>query len=231
MFDRHDDVVFRAIASTRSQGDLHPLRTDHRVLAQRQLDIAGRRWAMLDQRHGRDAVEVDVTSTWPVAGVGDNIVSRGGTPVGVWAADCAPLLMFGTSGSVVGVHAGWRGLAAGVIDGGVDELTAHGERVARVVLGPVIHPCCYEFSTQDLEQVARGVHASVDDVSHTTISGAPALDVPAAVCAALAVHGITPDELGDCTGCDTRRFSHRAGQDVGRHVLVGWVEPRGGVDD
>lgn len=214
------------VTSQRAHGDLHPIHTDIDLLARRQHDVASRPWSMVDQRHGREAVEVHRDSSWPIAGIGDVVVSRGpsGPAVGVWAADCAPIVLIGDAGTVVGVHAGWRGLAAGVVDVGVRAAMADGEGVVAAVLGPVIHPCCYEFSVDDLDLVAAGVHGTVADIVGATASGAPALDVPSAVRSALAANDVALDVVGPCTGCSARWFSHRVRTDLGRHAVVGWTE-------
>jgi len=218
------------VTSERAHGDLHPIHTDIELLARRQREVASRSWSMLDQRHGREAVEVHGDSSWPIAGIGDVVVSRGpsGPAIGVWAADCAPIVLIGDAGTVVGVHAGWRGLAAGVVDVGVRAATAAGEDVVAAVLGPVIHQCCYEFSAGDLDLVAAGVHSSVADIVGMTATGALALDVPSAVRSALAANDVELDVVRPCTGCTARWFSHRARTDLGRHAVIGWTET---VDD
>jgi copper oxidase (laccase) domain-containing protein len=60
-----------------------------------------------------------------------------------------------------------------------------------------------------------------------TSAGRPALDVPAAVGLALAELGVDLEDEHVCTACDTRYFSHRARGDVGRQVLMVWLEPAG----
>jgi copper oxidase (laccase) domain-containing protein len=186
---------------------------------------------MVDQVHGTAALSVgsnaDAVDPWPVLGAADVIVSDGGLlqPVGVWAADCASLALFGAAGTVVGAHAGWRGLAAGVVDAAVDVLSRRDERVVAVVVGPMIHAECYAFGADELAAVALGVGVEAASITAVTADGDVALDVPAAVTAALGRRNITPDVLGDCTGCDSRWFSHRARTDIERHVLVAWVEP------
>ncbi len=212
--------------SERSDGDVHPVQVSHEALAVRQMAATGSRWIMLDQVHGvetyRSHADTPLTS---IVGVGDVLVGeapiegRVTRPVAVWAADCAPVMLFDRKGVPVACHAGWRGLAAGVIDVAV----AAGSRPVVAILGPCIHPCCYEFGERELARVAAGVGVGVDDLVATTSSGALALDVPAAVTAALARHDIDVVVGGACTACDGRWFSHRRG-DVERHAMVGWSE-------
>jgi copper oxidase (laccase) domain-containing protein len=215
----------RAVATERIDGDMHPERAHPGPLHARQLAVTSSRWTMVKQVHGRDVHLASAADAWPVAAVADVIVSGPtGRPIAIWAADCAPVVLFGTAGLVVGVHAGWRGLAAGVIDAAVDAVVDAGDAVALAVVGPIIHPCCYEFTADDIDAVASGVHCSPAAISTSTKQGQPALDAPAAVRAALARRGITAAIFGGCTGCTDQWFSHRARIDLGRHAVVAWIE-------
>ena len=212
-------------ATDRHDGDVHPENVTAPVLAARQRAVTGSRWVMLDQVHGTAVHVLDASScpTWPIAGTGDVLVAPAGNrdAAAIWAADCAPVVLVDAQGARTMIHAGWRGLAAGVIDVGV---TASAPVVA-AVLGPCIHPCCYEFGLDDLDSVARGVGVGAEAIAATTTEGAPALDVPAAVAAALARHRITLDAVGVCTGCSPVHFSHRRRGATDRHAVVSWWEP------
>jgi YfiH family protein len=77
-----------------------------------------------------------------------------GVPIGALAADCVPIALARTNGDApaVGVlHAGWRGLLAGIVANGVDALG--GTRAAAAV-GPAIGPCCYEVG-EDVADLFR----------------------------------------------------------------------------
>ena len=67
-----------------------------------------------------------------------------GLPVAALAADCVPIALARTNGdaAAVGVlHAGWRGLLAGIVANGLEALGGSGVAAA---VGPAIGPCCYE---------------------------------------------------------------------------------------
>lgn len=217
-----------AIVTDRNDGDVHPERVDDDTLRQRQLRLTGAPWVMLDEVHGTDVVVIGdpPITTWPLAGTGDVlVVERCDAMLAVWAADCAPIALFGSNGtSLVVAHAGWRGLACGVIDVAVDALESTGTCVAAAVLGPCIHACCYEFGATDLDRVAVGVGASATAVAASTQWGTQALDVPAAVAAGLSRRGVELDAVGSCTGCETAFWSHRRRADLERHALVAWFE-------
>lgn len=210
----------RVVASERADGDVHPERVPASTLSTRQHAVAGSHWAMADQIHGTDVLEVDHRkSSRPLRGVADVLVTADlDTRLAIWAADCAPIVLAADDGTLVGAHGGWRGLAAGVVDIAVHEARRTGASVVAAVLGPVIHSCCYEFDQSDLDTIP-------DAVASSTSQGAPALDVPATVAASLARHGIVLDVEGPCTGCDDRWYSHRVRADAGRHAVVAWWEP------
>ncbi|WP_051062926.1 polyphenol oxidase family protein [Ilumatobacter nonamiensis] len=212
------------VATDRSDGDVHPDRVRPEDLLDRQLRSTGRRWTMLDEVHGIDLVDVDASTTLHGAvtrGVGDVAVTdRPATHLAVWTADCAPVFLLADDGTVVGAHGGWRGLADGVLDVAVSAVRRSGGNVVGAVLGPSIGPCCYAFGADDLAAVAAGVHAHDAEIAGTTSVGERALDVPAAVQAALRHHDIELDAVGPCTGCDDRWFSHRVRNEPGRHATV-----------
>jgi YfiH family protein len=177
-------------------------------------------WTWLRQVHGDRVVVV----TEPGGGAGQRadaaVTDRAGCALAVLTADCAPVGLVGSDGVVGVAHAGWRGLVGGVLARTVDVMRAGGTADVRAVLGPCIRAGCYEFGAADLARVARRLG---DGVRATTTSGAPALDVPAAVRAALAEVGVTDvHDVGVCTACSADHFSHRARHDLGRQALVVW---------
>lgn len=208
------DGVVDVSCSTVADGDFHldgdPVALDHR----RQCFQAGS-WSQPDEVHGTGVVEVHER------GAGDRRIADAvvtalfGEVLGIWVGDCAPVALVAGDGTIAGVHAGWRGALDGVLDRAVDHLP-----VGRVeaVLGPCIHPCCYEFGDDDL---ATFVAAFGPQVVATTAWGTPALDMPAVITTALARRGVTVSNRSQCTGCGAGRwFSHRRRGERGRQVLT-----------
>jgi len=205
----------------------------------------------LEQVHGTDVITVAVTPdsdgvteptgtgqvdatgsgvpamTAVFAGEGDALVGDGpGSAVAVLTADCGSIALGSTEGVFAAVHAGWRGLTGGVVEAAVAAMRERGATNVVGALGPCIHPECYEFSSHDLDQVAA-VYG--DRVRGRTSAGNPALDLPAAVSAALVAAGVaevTGTEA--CTACGGGYFSHRARGDSGRQALVVWATGRRG---
>jgi polyphenol oxidase len=212
----------RVVASTRQHGDFHLQRVPPAALRRRRRGLIDLPWTMLDECHGTEVVDVDAPGAHD-GRAGDVLVtSLTSTVLGVWVGDCAPVVLV-SDRAMVAVHAGWRGLAAGVID--VAAAALGPVDTARAFLGPCIGPCCYEFGRADLTAVAHGVGISEESLAGATAWGTLSLDVPAAVNAALDRHGIPLDRSAECTGCDVRYFSHRRRRDLERHVVAAWKDP------
>ena len=144
--------------------------------------------------------------------------------VSVATADCAPIVLAdgdANSDVVAVVHAGWRGLADGVVAAAVAALRAAGATQPIAALGPCIHPACYEFGEDDLALVVGRLG---DAARGITADGAPALDLPGAVGAVLDSLGVDLGvDVGICTGCSDDYFSHRARGDAERQATVAWL--------
>jgi polyphenol oxidase len=146
-----------------------------------------------------------------------------GCVLAVRTADCAPVVLIGQQGVGV-VHAGWRGVVAGVLPAAVEALRSlTGEDDVRACVGPCIRVGCYEFDGPERHELADHLGPGV---LGTTTWGTPAMDLAAAVHLSLASAGVrdVEDDSG-CTACDTRWFSHRARGDVARFATTAWLAP------
>jgi YfiH family protein len=190
---------------------------DEQVRARRRsvLDVP---WSWVRQVHGDGVVEVDRVGGG-AGEVGDALVAvKPGPALAILTADCAPIALAGDNGVYAAVHAGWRGLQAGVIARAVDRLRARGATAIVAALGPCIHAECYAFSPDDLDLVA----AQLGDAARgVTADGGPALDVPAAVRAALASLDVEVAHDADvCTACAPGYFSFRARGEAQRQAMI-----------
>ncbi len=160
---------------------------------------------------------------------GDAVVARGtGRAAVVLTADCVPLVVGSADGIFAAVHVGWRGLVAGVVEAVAETFARLGARDPVAALGPSIGPCCYGFSPEDLAVVARRTAGSG---LSTTRSGAPALDLPAAVRSVAQASGLAVTASREpCTACSGMYFSHRARRDEARQATVVWCETPHGRD-
>lgn len=144
-----------------------------------------------------------------------------GCVLAVRSADCAPLVLVGER-TVGVVHAGWRGLVAGVVERAVAAMGGLGDPPRAAHVGPCIRVGCYEFDGPELEDLVARFGPTVRG---TTTWGAPALDLPAAVHLALAGAAVTTvHDTSGCTACDTRWYSHRARREAERFATTAWLE-------
>jgi polyphenol oxidase len=164
---------------------------------------------------------VEVTEPGEHAGVEADaaFTTRRGCVLAVRTADCVPVVLVG-DGAVGVVHAGWRGLAAGVIEATVAAMGGASE----AHVGPHIRRGCYEFGDDDLDTVAAALG---DGVRATTTWGTPALDLTTGVRAALersALHGTAVHDAGACTACSDVYFSWRARKEHERFATIAWLD-------
>lgn len=103
----------------------------------------------LDQVHGVEVVEASAAIEGRgVIRADASVATRPGTICAVMTADCLPVLFCDDAGTVVAAaHAGWRGLAAGVLDATVARM---GVAPARIIawLGPAIGPQAFEVGDE-----------------------------------------------------------------------------------
>jgi YfiH family protein len=132
----------------------------------------------------------------------------------VLSADCLPVVL-GGEGAVAAIHAGWRGLSAGVLEQGVlalRELVA-GEGPLTAIVGPGAGPCCYEVG-EEVQAAFGGRHLHGQNIDLRAIAHERLLAAGVAEVRDVAV----------CTICDERYFSHRReGERAGRQAGVAWL--------
>ncbi len=122
---------------------------ENRRLACDALGLDAARLAANRQRHSPAVLRAEPG----VAGRdGDGLwTDEPGLPVLALGADCLPIAIARTNGrpALAVVHAGWRGLAAGVVESAVAAL---GGGPAAAAIGPAIGPCCYEVGPEVSER-------------------------------------------------------------------------------
>lgn len=151
--------------------------------------------------------------------------------VGVVTADCVPILASSEDGATaVAIHAGWRGLARGIVASGLSELNrVSGTKSWLAVIGPHIGPCCYEVDAPVLDQLGKIFGNVLDDAVSPSRPGHVFLDLGKLVRSALLHAGGVPEKLGDfsqhCTMCSPEGFPsyRREGSQALR--MVHWIRP------
>ena len=181
------------------------------------------------QVHGNDVVRADPNTDAP--GEADAIVSCvPGLCVAVVTADCVPILLAAETGhAVAAVHAGWRGLARGVIPRAVAALRRELDTGAplRAVVGPCIGACCYEIDGPVVTALEPRFGAALGGALRSRGGGHALLDLAALARTDLTGAGLAAEAIGGfpaaCTHCDPDRFHsyRRDGARAGR--LLHWI--------
>ncbi|MFT4249215.1 MAG: peptidoglycan editing factor PgeF [Pseudomonas sp.] len=154
------------------------------------------------------------------------VTSVPGVVLAILTADCLPVVFAAADGSEVGAaHAGWRGLADGVLERTVEAMHAAPERL-QAWLGPAAGTQAYEIGEEvfhafvDADPGAQAAFAATRP-GHWTVDlyALARRRLLAAGLPAGAVHG-----GGLCTICDSQRFfSHRRDRRSGRMATLAWI--------
>jgi YfiH family protein len=134
-------------------------------------------------------------------------------------ADCVPVVIAarGADGPELAVvHAGWRGMLAGIVGQAAGQLAGRG-RLLGAVVGPSIGPCCFTVDEALRERF---------QARFPGCTGERAVDLWACAGRDLEAAGVPPGAVtvtGLCTMDDGRFFSHRGDHgSTGRHLAIAW---------
>ncbi len=182
------------------------------------------------QVHGTTATVVAALADPEVSVDADAIVALPGDPwiIGVITADCVPVLLCDPgSGVVAAVHAGWRGMVAGVIGVALEQMQRAGANLetTQAAIGPCIERAAFEVG----EEVASRFDAALVDRSKPK----PHVDLVAAARAQLRAGGLRAqsiERVGACThDHPSRWFSYRRdGAPTGQQLA--FIQPIRGRD-
>ena len=201
----------RALVTTRDMGDMASEAGRAALRARLPAEPA---W--LKQVHGKDAVEVEKISERKADAA---IARQTNTVCIVMIADCMPVFFADEDASVVGVaHAGWRGLAAGVLEATIDAMGVAPEKLV-AWMGPAIGPRVYEVGEEVLAAFPE------KDAFAPNRPGHWLMDLYAIARARLARRGVRRVSGGGfCTYSDAGRFfSYRRERSAGRMAAVIWL--------
>lgn len=140
-------------------------------------------------------------------------VAASGIAAMALTADCVPVLL-GANGAVAALHAGWRGMAMGVLEAGVRALRdVGGQGELTAAIGPCAGACCYEVG-EDVHAAFGGAHRQGRKI-----------DLRAIARDRLKAAGVAQvKEVAACTVCDERYFSfRREGTRAGRQAGLAWL--------
>ncbi len=214
---------------------------DAAAVAQNQarlLNLVGAPMVLLNQVHGARVVRLTAADAAPGAPRHDAdacVTTEPGVACGIQVADCLPVLL-AAPGAVAAAHAGWRGLASGVLEATLASLcsaSACEPDQVEVWLGPCIGPQRFEVGA-DVVQALAGDPRTTQQASEAALqasrfvplkAGKWLADLPGLARDRLSACGVTAVSGGAwCTASDASRFfSFRRDGVTGRMVAAIWL--------
>ena len=178
--------------------------------------------AWLRQVHGVNVVEADPER---IAEADGSWTSTPGIACTSMTADCLPALFCNRAGTrVAAAHAGWRGLAAGVLEATAESLQAEPADIL-VWLGPAIGPQAFEVGPEVREAFVQQLPGTAQAFVPSRNPGKFMADIYQLARLRLAARGITAVYGGGfCTVNDPRFFSFRCSPRTGRFASLIWLE-------
>lgn len=178
---------------------------------------------IVEAKHGRDNAAIEADGLW---------TKEPGFNIAVRTADCLPVLLTDKGRTMaMAVHAGWRGLTAGILSNAVNLFKEEGISTGKVTVavGPAISREKYEVGFDVIESLFQGVIGLSSFEAGLCIAKGKKdrwfLDLQLAALVSLIKNGIFPhniDIVQWCTFSDTSLFSYRReGKGVGSNIS--WI--------
>jgi YfiH family protein len=159
----------------------------------------------VDQVHGAEIVRADSLRDGRRVEADGIVASSPHDFPAVLAADCAPVWLVDPSARIVAlVHAGWRGVAAGVIEAGVRACVENSGSAAQLTaaIGPHLQACCFEVGPEVAVQFPKHIRPAATLLVERRRADSCALDLASAIAARLsAAHVRTIHTAAACTRC------------------------------
>ena len=187
--------------------------------------------AWISQVHGNGVVDAATVGADQPVRVGDASIATGrGVVCAILTADCLPVLFADQDGRVVGAaHAGWRGLAGGVLRETVRAMRAAGAGEITAWMGPAIGPMAFEVGQDVFDSFAQalpGVDIGFAFRRHPDQASKYLADMFALARLMLERDGVTSIAGGiHCTATERDRFySYRRDGVTGRQASLIWLK-------
>ncbi|MDF3036859.1 MAG: hypothetical protein K0S28_2133 [Paucimonas sp.] len=180
----------------------------------------------LTQVHGTTVITASASHLKAAPEADASIAATPGAVCAIMTADCLPVLLADCEGKVVGAaHAGWRGLAAGVLESAVGAMRDVGVGEITAWLGPAIGPSQFEVGS-DVVQAFTACDASSKAAFVACVGreGKFYADIYQLARRRLAKLGVTKVHGGQwCTVADPRFYSFRRDKVTGRMASLIWM--------
>jgi YfiH family protein len=187
--------------------------------------------AWISQVHGVDVVDAATVGPDQPVRVGDaSIAAEPGLVCAILTADCLPVLFADLDGRVVGAaHAGWRGLAGGVLGTTIAAMRAAGAGEITAWMGPAIGPTAFEVGLDVLDSFTAAMPNADAGSCFAPYPGRPGkylADMFSLARMMLARDGVTRVSGGErCTATERDHFySYRRDGVTGRQASLIWLK-------
>ncbi|MCD2516511.1 peptidoglycan editing factor PgeF [Massilia sp. G4R7] len=187
--------------------------------------------AWIAQVHGADVVDAATVGPDQPVRTGDaSIATEAGVVCAILTADCLPVLFADLDGKVVGAaHAGWRGLAGGVLGQTIAAMRAAGAGEITAWMGPAIGPDAFEVGEDVREAFLAALPGEAALAAFKPISDQPVkflADMFTLARLMLARDGVSRVHGGgQCTATAPQRFySYRRDRVTGRQASLIWIK-------
>lgn len=184
----------------------------------------------LHQTHGAEGIVITNNSQKPVANLsvdGDFLVTTmSGLGIGIFTADCLPVICYDTLHNVIGIaHAGWKGAALGVVPAMFKTMQKTFKSQSKDLLfffGPCAKLCCYEVQQTMIDQFEA--YYFMDEIVHKN-NNKLYFDLPLFIRLQMYNLGVPLNAFNvnynECTLCNAQFFSHRRQQqNAGRQITL-----------
>lgn len=208
----------------RKNGDDDTLVNANRSALAAVLSLSAERLSFVSQVHGTAVHRVEADDDISLCPEADAQVTRlPHTGLAILTADCVPVALAAPdTGHVAVVHAGRRGMVAGVVGSAVEAMRQDGAENISAYIGPSICPRCYEVP----EQMRAEIMDAYPVAGSISSQGTPSVDVAGGVAHQLVAAGV---EIADfsraCTYESSDLFSYRREHTTGRIAGLVWFEP------
>ncbi len=215
-------------------GPVQKTNDDHHYRFLSESGIEGQTLQVLKQIHS-DRVFVVKSEPLPEGLEGDALITATpGKPIGIYTADCVPVILYDPETHTTGVvHAGRAGTEKGIVPGTIKKMVeCFGVKTAtlKVALGPSIGPCCYEVEEDCLTAFKKNFPGWRSWVQEQT-EGKVLLDLWKANREQALEEGVFDSSIvlsGECTACHPGRWYsyRREGQRAGRMLTFAMLGRR-----
>lgn len=164
------------------------------------------------QTHSAEVAVIDSVPTEPLVGVDALVTRLQGVALGVFTADCVPIILCDpAAGVIAAVHAGWRGTVAGIVCNAVKAMESVGANVDRIeaVVGPSICQKCFEVGDEVVAEFARHALSLNSIIVRNSATFKAHIDLAAANCHQMEQSGVPRQNIllsGLCTKCRPSQF-------------------------